>query len=308
MIDRLLAGRAHAPAWLVIDAGDDAALLRGGQVVTTDTLVEGVHFDARTPPADVGFKSVAVSVSDVAAMGATPTWMMCALSLPRGGAVLPWVDHFAEGLAEACAAFGVYLMGGDVTSTPPGGPRFVSHTVAGQVDERHVLDRASAEPGDDLWVTGPIGLAGVGWMADDPPPAALAALRRPRPPLRFARDLAASGLASAAMDLSDGLSIDLPRLAAASGVHIRLDPAALWVHPALRRHPQRDRALLHGGDDYQLVFTAPPPRAAAIQALADQHQVTLRRVGSVQDGAGTSLPDGTWPQGGFAHFSAEDAS
>lgn len=296
-----MAGRATAPDWVVVDAGDDGAVLSGGQVVTIDALVEGVHFDDLLSPSDVGYKSVAVSVSDLGAMGATPRWAVCALSLPRGSDVLDWVSRFAEGLHEACRAFGVYLVGGDVTAVPEGAPRYVSSTLVGQLTPDRALRRSGARPGDDLWVTGSPGLAGAGWMFLHPPADALAALRRPRPPLAFAQAVAAQQLATAAMDLSDGLGADVPRLATASGVRIELDPEQIPVPASLADHPELRRAQLAGGDDYELLFTAPPGAREILRGLAAAHTVSLSRVGRVVEGMGAALPDGTWPSG-FDHF------
>lgn len=305
MIERILAGRATAPDWLQVDAGDDAAVFASGQVVTVDTLVEGVHFDHRLTPADVGYKSVAVSVSDLAAMGARPRWMVCALSMPRSPDLLDWVDQFATGLRGACDQFDVHLVGGDVTSVPAGGPRFVSNTLVGQVTAAGPLRRDAARPGDDLWVTGAVGLAGAGWMLQAPLEPALAALRRPIPPLDFAVALAEAGLVHAAMDLSDGLGADVPRLATASGVRLHIDANALPVVPGLPAGDARLRAQLRGGDDYQLLFTAPPSSRPQIEGLARLHSIRVTCIGHASEGAGAALSGDPWPtNAAYDHFPA----
>ncbi len=299
MIERLLEDRAAPPPWLKVDAGDDCAVVVPGvaaQALTVDTLVEGVHFDAALSPADVGYKAVAVSVSDVAACGARPTWMLVALSLPAADPE-PWVEQFAVGLRQACREFGVYLAGGDVTRAPV---RFVSTTLSGQCVAEPLV-RSGGRPGDVLWVTGTPGLAGAGWSLDDPPPQALAALRRPRPRLELALDLARAGLCTAAMDLSDGLAADLPRLAQSSGVAAIVDPARLPVPDALRGHPRLRDCQLAGGDDYELLFTAAPAAEARVRALAERHGVRVTPVGRLEAGRGAWASDGPWPRG-FAHF------
>ena len=280
-------------------------MIEGGEVVTVDTLVEGVHFGARLSAADVGFKAVAASVSDLASSGARPRWMLLALSLPPDPPVLPWVRAFARGLAEACTQFGVYLIGGDVTGVPAGGPRFVCPTLAGIATSPML--RSTARPGDVVWVTGQLGLAGAGWSLDEPPPEALARLRRPQPPLSFALALAASGLATAAMDLSDGLAADLPRLAWASGVQAVIDPARLPLSDALAGCPDPLALQLSGGEDYELLFTSPPGAEPELAQLALEHGVQATPIGALRPGRGAILiHEGgdplPWPEPAFDHF------
>ncbi len=164
------------------------------------------------------------------------------------------------------------------------------------------VTRAGAEPGDEVWVTGTPGLAGAGWMWDDPPPAALDALRRPHPRLAFVDTLA--GFATAAMDLSDGLASDLPRLAAASAVAVYVALERLPVAPALARVPVRElrTAQLTGGEDYELLFTAAPAAHDELIARARAAGVPLTCIGSVSQGGGVSTSEGPLPQPGFAHF------
>lgn len=285
---------------MCVPPGDDAAVLtRGGlgEVVTVDALVEGHHFDHRLSAEDVGFKAIAVSVSDLGAMGAQPRWAVLALSLPDPRQ--HWVEGFAAGFGEACRRWGVSLIGGDTTGTS--GPAVISVTMGGTL-VGPALQRRGAVAGDTVWVTGTLGLAGAGWRLADPPPEALAALRRPDPPLAFALALARQHLASAAMDLSDGLALDLPKLAARSGVGVEIDPDALPGHPALG-----DDALLHqtcGGEDYALLFTAPAMNSPAIEALARAYGVRLTAIGEVTPGGPVALRGVPWPSGSFSHFGA----
>jgi thiamine-monophosphate kinase len=263
--------------------------------------VEGVHFDARSSPADVGYKAVAVSVSDLGATRARPEWMVLALSLPDRPDRDRWVEGLSRGLHEACARFGVYLVGGDVTGVPAGGPIFVSATLGGRLVDGP-RTRSGARPGHDVWVTGWPGLAGAGWMSDDPPAAGLSALRRPVPPLAFALAL---DVASAAMDLSDGLAADLPRLCAASGVGAEIDPDALPVHPDLRARADRLRFMTVGGDDYELLFTAAPEHHSRIRELAGD--VPVHRIGRIVAGNGARLAGVDWPVPAFSHFAAGES-
>lgn len=295
---RALAGDAEGgPPALTVPAGDDAAVLPDGTALTVDALVEGIHWDGRLTPADVGFKAVAASVSDLGSMGARPRWMLLALSTRADDA---WIEGFAAGLGEAARRWGVELVGGDTTGSP--GPTVVSVTMGGACVAEPVT-RAGARPGDEVWITGLPGLAGAGWMLDDPPAAALEALRRPAPPLEFALALAGQRLPTAMMDLSDGLASDLPRLCAASGVGAAIDPAALPLHPALAALPDPVAVQLGGGEDYQLLFTTAP--GAPVEALARGLGVAVARVGRVTRGARVELLGRDWPAPAFDHFPAE---
>lgn len=280
-----------------VGPGDDAAVLRDGLAVTVDTLVEGVHWDDRLSAEDVGFKAVAVSVSDLAAMGARPAWMLLSLSVPRDDA---WSAGAARGLGEASHRWRVPLIGGDTTRSA--GARTLSVTMAGTC-ARPAL-RTGARPGHDLWVTGWPGLAAAGYHLASPPAAALEALRRPEPPLELALTLVEADLVGAMMDLSDGFASDLPRLCAASGVGVDLDLAALPVHPSIAEEPSLRTLQLAGGDDYVLLFSADPAHRARIAALADAASVPCHRIGRVTETPGARV-DGGWPRPPFAHFEGE---
>lgn len=299
VIDALLAAqRARTPApdpRVTVGPGDDAAVLADGTALTVDALVEGIHWDHRLSPADVGFKALAVSVSDLASMGARPAWALLTLALPAADPA--WVDAFSAGLAEACARWDVALVGGDTVHTT--GPRLVSLTLGGRCVAAPLV-RSGARPGDVVWVTGSPGLASLGWRLPDPPAEALDALRRPDPPLAFALELASRGWATAAMDLSDGLERDLPRLCRASGVGAVID-----VDRVVRHRLLAGDAWAHavsGGDEYQLLFTADAAHADELRALADRHDVWLTPIGRCDDSGVPKLSDRDWPRGSFLHF------
>ncbi len=274
-------------------------MLADGTTVTVDALVEGVHWNERLAPGDVGWKLLAASVGDLAAMGARPDWALLTLALPAPDAA--WLGAFSTGLAEALAAWDVRLVGGDTVRTS--GPRVVSLTLGGRCVGAPVL-RSGAVPGDDLWVTGTPGLADAGWRLAHPPEAALAALRRPSPPLAFALHVAAGSLVHAALDLSDGIERDLPRLATASGVGAVVEVGALPSHPDLAG-PSAWHHQVSGGEDHGLLFASPASARAALMEAAAAHGVRLTRMGQIEAGAGARLSDRAWPGTTFRHFSAD---
>jgi thiamine-monophosphate kinase len=297
VIGSFLATRAPAPAWVTVDAGHDCAVIYGDHALKVDTVVGGVHFDDRWRPAEVGWKAVAAVISDLGAAGAEPRWLLVSVSTPDPA----WASAVAEGVGAACRRFGAYLVGGDVTRAPRGAPASVSVSGGGRCVGRP-LTRSGARPGDDLWVTGTVGLAGLGWSVAEPPAAALAALRHPEPPLAFALALARDGLATAAMDLSDGPRSDLPRLARASGVHLRVDARSLPLAPEVAGRGDALRLALCGGDDHQLLFAAPADRAVEVEARGAERGVRVTRIGRVLAGEGVSLAGAAWPAPLFAHF------
>ena len=256
---------------------DDTAML-GPFVVTTDTLVEGVHYLTDDPPGDVAWKLVATNLSDLAAKGATVEGIT--LNLPLTDAA--WDTAFLDGLAAVCAAFGVRIIGGDTVSLPPRAPRVLTCTAFGR--DAPAPARSGARAGDALWVTGTIGDAGAGLaIARTGGSGPLAdAYRRPQPRLAEGRLLAP--LVAAMMDVSDGLLIDAARMAAASECAVAIDLAAVPLSPALVAQGGRDRdAILTAataGDDYELLF-----------ALADgvAPPVAATRIGRFAPGAGLSL-------------------
>lgn len=301
--------RAAARADVVLGIGDDAALLapRPGECLAlcVDTLNAGVHFPPSATPADIGWKALAVNLSDLAAMGAEPAWCTLSLSLPQPDR--DWLDGFLDGLLALAGEHGLALVGGDTTR----GPLSVSITAAGFVPPTQALRRDGARAGDEIWVTGTLGDAAAGLalvQAEEggntgapgflePPgaetgPAHRAFLRgrlhRPAP--RIAAGLALRGLAHACIDVSDGLLADLGHVLAASAVGAVLELDALPASPALAalRDPvARRRFQCSGGDDYELCFTAPPARHEAVRAALSARGVQAACIGSIR--AGSSL-------------------
>ena len=265
-------GRLPRPsASVLVGPGDDAAVLSPIRnerlVVTTDAVVEGVHFTrAYSTPADIGHRAMAVNLSDLAAMGATPRWALVSLVLP-GSWLVADVENLMDGLAAVAARHGVSVIGGNITRTQ--GPLVVDVTAGGEVGPRRALLRSGAKPGHEVYVSGTIGAAAAGLeMLDqgsgigDQGSGCVARHRRPEPRLRLGLALGRARAASAAMDLSDGLADALRQVAAASGVGVRVDADLLPIDPAARewwasRGVDPVIAALKGGDDYELLFTAP---------------------------------------------------
>jgi len=301
--------RAASRDDVVLGIGDDAALLRmpPGRllVVATDTLNAGVHFPEDTLPAAIGWKALAVNLSDLAAMGAVPAWCTLSLSLPEGDAL--WVERFLDGFLALADEHGVALVGGDTTR----GPLSVCVTVHGFVDQERALRRAGAQVGDDLWISGTLGDAAAAlsqWRAGGAAEASLRA-RLDRPMPRLALGQALAGIATACIDVSDGLLADLGHLCVASGVGADVQLDVLPASPALAAlFTDETRHVLQagGGDDYELCFTAAAARADAVQAAA-QAGTSVTRIGRIVSGSAVRalLPDGSaWtpPQHGYEHF------
>lgn len=290
------AGIRPSPA-LAVGPGDDAAVLDSGLVVTVDAMVEGVHWDSKLSAEDVGWKLVMVNASDIGAMGARPRYALLALSLPPPISAA-WVEGFARGLHGALTEVGASLIGGDTTASV--GSTVASLTMFGQLDTPP-LRRSGARPGDRVWVSGTLGDAAGGFLLDAPPDALRAALRRPRPPLALGPAL--SGLASAAMDLSDGLATDLARLCAASGCGAIVQPAALPISASLAACSADPVPLAVGfGEDYGLLFTAPPDASEAIELLAAQLGLQVTDIGRCTADGAVRLAGRPWPRA-WQHFS-----
>ena len=256
-----------------VGIGDDGAVLRvpGGQqlVVAMDTLVEGVHFPRDTAAADIGWKALAVNLSDLAAMGAAPAWATLALTLPR--ALPRWLNDFAVGFARLARTHRVSLVGGDTTR----GPLTVTVQAHGFVPSGAALLRAAARVGDAIYVSGTLGDAAAGLavaqrrlVGTRKADAAWLRARLDRPTPRVALGLALRGLAHAAIDVSDGLAADLTHVLDASRVGAEIDMTRLPCSSALRRATpdaaHRARWQLAGGDDYELCFTVPRRAQARI--------------------------------------------
>ncbi len=324
----------------VLGVGDDAALIAptpGRElVISTDLLVEGTHFLPDTDAEALGWKVLAVNVSDLAAMGAEPRWATLAITLPgfseaaaeptagfaqpagyagteqcpakpllRPAPTVDWIESFARGFFDCADRHDIDLIGGDTTR----GPRAFCVTILGEVPPGQALRRDGAKPGDSIWISGRPGRAALGLahlqgriaLAEPLRTACLAALHRPQP--RVALGLALRGIASAAIDVSDGLLADLGHVLENSGVAARLQI------PRLPGAGLERDCLLAGGDDYELVFTAAAPFDGDIAALAGRLELPLTRIGEIQNGAPGELvlcdDDGTVvtpSRRGYDHF------
>ena len=276
LIRRYFSRDAEVPGTLV-GVGDDGAVLQPTpgteQVQVTDTLVEGVHFPANISARDIGYRAVAVNLSDIAAMAARPRWMTLALTLwdkDEG-----WVEAFAAGLYEAAAEHGVSLVGGDTTQ---GDSVVITLHISGEVDEGGALLRSGAQPGDTVFVTGTVGDAAAGLELLHEGVVDGELVRRfLRPTARIATGLRLGGNAHAAIDLSDGLVADLKKLLDASGVGAVLEIEKVPLSDALRSCFDIDSArqfALTGGDDYELCFAAPADAVADIDGITAIGKVT----------------------------------
>lgn len=288
---------------------DDAALLEGPAgrqwVVTADALVAGVHFLADDPPDLIARKLIRVNLSDLAAMGAVPRGLFLAACFPVGVAA-DWLDRFAAGLKADCDEFFVALMGGDTVATP--GPLTLSLTAFGEVEAGHALLRSNARSGDNIWVSGTIGDAALGLQCltggRSADPFLIDRYRLPQPRLALGARL--YGLAHAAMDISDGLVGDLEHICRASAVGAVLEAADLPLSPAAAAAGDL-RAVLTGGDDYELLFTAPPNATAPLEALSGALGLRLTAIGRIIEGDGVTVlgSDGrpvTLGTKGYRHF------
>jgi thiamine-monophosphate kinase len=267
---------------VALGIGDDAALLRPSAgmelAVSTDLLLEGRHFRAGADPRKLGHKALAVNLSDMAAMGAAPRWATLAIALPEADEA--WLEAFCKGFFSLAERFGVALVGGDTCR----GPLTLCVTILGEVPAGLALFRAGAGPGDDIWVSGELGGAALG-LARPGIAAAAKRLDEPEPRVELGERL--RGIASAAIDVSDGFVQDLGHILERSGVGAIVEYELLPRPADLRNIPDRElqaRLALSGGDDYELVFTAPQGVRAEVTALSSDLQLALCRVGSIQVG------------------------
>ncbi len=286
-----------------VGIGDDGAVLvptAGLHLVqVVDTLVEDVHFPAHLSPSDIGFRAVAVNLSDIAAMGARPRWMTLAMSLPEADD--RWLEAFAGGLHTAAAEFGVVLVGGDTTRAPI---VVVTVQVTGEIEPGRALRRDGAKPGDTIYVSGTLGdaAAGLEGLLDGDPVRELVQ-RFTRPAARVHLGQALVGSASAAIDVSDGLYGDLAKLLESSGVGAEIHIDRLPLSAALVSNVEPDtrrRYALAGGDDYELCFTAAGP-------LPDTGIVPVTAIGTVTAATGIVCRDAgrrvPFDDAGYLHFS-----
>jgi thiamine-monophosphate kinase len=300
---------------------DDAAVIAPPAgcdlVLAADALVEGVHFLATDPPGQVARKLLRVNLSDLAAMGARPLGYLMTTAWPKGRAEA-WITDFAAGLAGDQETFGIHLLGGDTTGTP--GPLSLSLTALGATPAGRRLERAGARAGDDLYVSGTLGDGALGLavlqgrldgLAEAERDWLAARYRLPQPRLALGQALLEQKLASAAIDVSDGLIADVGHVAAASGLAARVEAAAVPLsaagRSALALDPGLRAQVLSGGDDYELAFTAAPEMRNRIAVLAGSLDLPLTRVGAMSDGGGIEVVDAegrpiVLEAGGWTHF------
>jgi thiamine-monophosphate kinase len=278
----------HAARGAVLGVGDDAAILRARRgaelVVTADMLVAGRHFHRGADPQRLGHKALAVNLSDIAAMGAVPRWATLSIALPEANE--RWLAAFARGFMRLARRHGVDLVGGDTTR----GPLNISVQVIGEAPAGRALRRDGARHGDDVWVSGTLGDAALaltaigGRIALTRPERARLERRLHFPSPRLALGAALRACASSAIDVSDGLVADLGHICRRSRVGAVVQLDRIPVSAALRR--RRDRpvaraAMLAGGDDYELAFTAAPRKRATIARIAHRLRIPLTRIGSI---------------------------
>jgi thiamine-monophosphate kinase len=314
LIDRFFRDCGAKRSDVRVGIGDDAALLEvppGMQLVAkVDTLVSGVHFLADAPPAAIGHRALAVNLSDLAAMGATPAWALLALTLPKTDE--QWLTGFASGFGELARKHHVALVGGDTT----GGPLCISVQLLGYARPSAALLRSGGRPGDAVFVSGTPGDAAAGLeiergarRASDPLHAAYLRERFLFPTPRVELGAKLTAFASACIDVSDGLLGDAGKLAMASGCGVELDYGALPLSGALLAEAGAERArelALTGGDDYELCFAVPPLRFSEMQRALPSEAWNYRRIGTLREAPGAVVVrDGTvmeFSHSGFEHF------
>lgn len=279
----------HPARHTLLGVGDDAALIkvrRGCELaISADMLVAGRHFLENVEPRKLGHKALAVNLSDLAAMGAVPRWATLALALPSAN--VPWVRQFARGFMALARRFDVDLIGGDTT----GGPLNICVQIMGETPAGKALRRDGARAGDDIWVSGSLGDAALGLAALQrritltPQERRHCVARLEMPTPRVALGLALRGVARSAIDISDGLLADLGHVLERSGVAADIEFSALPVSSAMRRHLNRAvarTAVLAGGDDYELCFTASPSARTRVIAAGRKARVRVTRIGAIR--------------------------
>ena len=305
---------------LVIGIGDDAAVVaptrNAHTVLTTDALVEGIHFDRRfSTPEDIGYRALAVNVSDLAAMGAAPRWALLSLAL-AGDTLVTDVEALVKGLGQLARQIGCEVIGGNLTRSP--GPLMVDITAVGEVMPRRVLTRAGGQPGDELWVSGRLGAAAAGLemlraqMPGLSRGGCIARYLRPEPRVRLGLAISQARAARAAMDLSDGLADAADQLAEASRCGVEIDAGALPIDEEARAWWEaagQDPILraLSGGDDYELLIAVPRTWSGRLRHVrARVAEPTLTRIGVLtKDRAVRVLLRGSRRESlpkGFEHF------
>ena len=294
LLARLLARLPRPSPTVLVGPGDDAAVVAGSRnerlVVTTDAVVEGVHFSrAFSTPADIGHRALAVNLSDLAAMAATPRWALLSLVLPASLHETE-AEELVDGLSALATRYGVSVIGGNITRTD--GPLVVDVTAGGEAAPRKWLTRSGARAGDEIYVSGTIGGAAAGLEmlksgsgSREPGAECVAKYLRPEPRVRLGMAMGRQRAATAAMDLSDGLADALEQVATASGAGLVVDAALLPIESGARdwwtaRGADPVSAALSGGDDYELLFAVPRKRRGALRAVTSRvAQPPLTKIG-----------------------------
>lgn len=312
LIRRHLSGLGRSRPDVVLGPGDDAAIVRPQEgrylVLTLDTLVAGRHFPNNFPAADVGRRLLAVNLSDLAAMGAEPAWALLSVAIPEPDEA--WLADFASGLGDFADRHGIAVVGGDLVR----GPLLVSAQLSGFSGPEPALRRSGAAAGDDIWVSGTLGGAMAALELDlarvrESHPDLYARFASPEPRLALGRRLA--GLATSAIDVSDGLLADLGHILEASRLGAEIEAEYVPLHPAAAQVLPPARVLelaLTGGDDYELCFTAPPARASAVLSAAGESGTPVCRIGRCRAMPGLAVTRAGQPMeldhGGWDHFEA----
>jgi thiamine-monophosphate kinase len=303
--------RAHQRPDVPLGIGDDAALLKPPDnqllAVTTDTLIEGVHFLPDTSPYNLGHKVLAVSLSDLAAMGAEPAWVVLSLTLPTLNEV--WLSAFCDGFFNLSQMYQLQLVGGNTTR----GPLSISTYLSGFVPTGQSLQRTTAKPGDLIYVTGTLGDAAAALAclqgkipvsADD---YAKIQSRLEAPTPRVSAGLALRGIATSAIDISDGLMADLGHILKQSGVGATVDMHKIPLSPTLQRLPTEAALAFacNGGDDYELCFTIPPTHTSQLTHQFLALNIPCHPIGTIHAGAGLRTRGNEaekFREGGYRHF------
>ena len=288
IIEQVFKARALTRDNVICGIGDDGAITEvpSGQqlVVSTDTLISGVHFFPDADPFDIGYKSLAVNLSDMAAMAAEPLWFTLALTLPDNS--INWAQTYANGLFALANQYNVALIGGNMSR----GPLSITITIMGTVPSGQALKRSGARAGDDIYVTGQLGMAAFALAAvkdkTAPPLACLNRLNRPEP--RVEAGIAIRNSANAGIDISDGLAADLSHLLKASKVGARIELAAIPLSAELLKLDEDTRCkyALCSGDDYELCFTAPVQNRQLIEQAMQRAACQFSRIGQIASETG----------------------
>lgn len=318
IINRYFASQTADDGNIILGIGDDAAVVsipaHKQLVVSIDTLISGVHFPVQTSAADIAWKALAVNLSDLAAMGASPAWFTLALSLPEVDH--NWLAAFSESLADISSAYCLPLVGGDTTR----GPLSITIQAAGHVDAGQALLRSGARAGDQVFVSGSIGDAALGLHLLQQQSESLAEtdylsrdlirrLNRPQPRIELGQAL--GGIASACIDISDGLFADLSHILKASAVGARLQQTKIPLSEAaqqfLTQNPQLRSTIYNRGDDYELCFCVPEERCEQLEAMAAEQYCSLSHIGEIISGHDLQLFDAKnnrldYPHDSYDHF------